>query len=164
MCLVQPQEPVECHSEKFQSHKSFRSSSDATSPYSVGTGGAGLVPPTKLPERLCTYAHIVYHPTPPLPFLGVPKSVTIFVTISHHTRHIQCNAMQIRVATYRRLDRQNPAFYEGIECMCSQQGLVFVNRRLEIRFLSPARPAITFPAMAPSTSPHFLSHRVSLEA
>src|SRR5215472_6503735 len=52
----------------------------------------------EMPERLCTDPHILYHPTPRLPFLNVTKTVTIFVTVSPHTRHTQCNATQYRLA------------------------------------------------------------------
>lgn len=60
---------------------------------------------------------------------GASESVTIFVTVYPHNPHTQCNAMQSRLAAYRRLSRWNPPAYAGIEYLHIRQGLVFVNRR-----------------------------------
>src|SRR5215831_1701801 len=105
----------------------------------------------EMPERLCTYPQLVYHPTPPCwPWrVIVMRGVTIFVTISPQTCHAQCNAMQSRSAAHPRLTRQNHSVHAGFEYLCGRQGLVFVNRRSLVRFQSPA-PIFQLLTLAPS--------------
>jgi len=69
---------------------------------------------------------------------NVRVGVTFFVTVSPETRHTPCNPMQPSLCTISLRNHRNRAGGGRILDLQVLVELVFVNRRLEVRFLSPA--------------------------
>ena len=64
----------------------------------------------------------------------VPKSVPMQASQTH----IPCNSMQHVMRPHPRLDRVDPASLAAFHRLGKRLAQAFVNRRLEVQFLSPA--------------------------